>query len=223
MTTSIRSAMDAQVSSRRLLDHPFYKAWVDGELSRDDLGVYAREYWHHVREFPRYLEAVRERLPEGVARDAIEKNLSDEVGGNHDALWLDFAAAVGVQGDQVETWTPSENTAACTAAWLAACQNEVPAYALGMLYAYESQIPEVAVSKAEGLAAWHGITGSGSQYFEVHSEIDVEHASELAAAIEDVGGSDEEEVLAGARTGAENALRLLDGIAEQVGIELVKD
>jgi pyrroloquinoline-quinone synthase len=215
--TSIRSAMDQEVATRRLLDHPFYKAWVDGELSRDDLAVYAREYWHHVREFPRYLEAVRDRLPEGTARQAIEKNLADEIDGDHDSLWLQFADAVGAKSDQLTAADPSDQTRTCTDAWMQACASKSPEFALAMLYAYESQIPTVAVSKTEGLAAHYGVSGPGSEYFEVHAEIDVEHSRDLAQAVEDVSTRPEEAV-AGAKAGAETALRLLDGIATECGI-----
>ena len=74
---------------------------------------------------------------------------------------------------------------------------------------------EVATPKAEGLRGHYGIDGPGVEYFEVHGEIDVEHASELAEAIATVVTSEEEliQAAAGARAGAEAIWGLLNGVA----------
>jgi pyrroloquinoline-quinone synthase len=45
-----------------------------------------------------------------------------------------------------------------------------------VLYAYESQIPTVSVSKTEGLIKHYGVAkGPGTAYFDVHAEMDIEH------------------------------------------------
>ncbi len=44
--------LDARIAKYDLLRHPFYKAWAAGELTREDLQEYAREYYHHVEAFP---------------------------------------------------------------------------------------------------------------------------------------------------------------------------
>ena len=83
-----------------------------------------------------------------------------------------------------------------------------------MLYGYESQTPEVATTKVEGLRSFYGLSGAATEYFELHGELDVEHSTELAAAIDKVA-SDEAglaEAEAGARAGAEAIWMLLDGV-----------
>ena len=45
------------------------------------------------------------------------------------------------------------------------------------LWAYESQVPEIAQRKIEGLQRFYGVTDSESlRYFTVHAEVDVIHA-----------------------------------------------
>lgn len=81
--------LDARIALHDLLCHPFYKAWSAGELSRDDLREYARNYYHHVKAFPTYLAELSVRLEEGELRRMVLSNLVDEKG------WGD-----GAEGDR---------------------------------------------------------------------------------------------------------------------------
>ncbi len=72
--------LDARIAEFDLLCHPFYKAWSAGELSRDDLREYARDYYHHVDAFPTYLAELSMRLEESELRRAVLANLADEKG-----------------------------------------------------------------------------------------------------------------------------------------------
>jgi pyrroloquinoline-quinone synthase len=94
-------------------------------------------------------------------------------------------------------------------------------FALGMLYAYESQTPEVAETKVTGLKNFYGITGAAAEYFQLHGELDVEHSRELAAAIDEVATTDEAraEAVAGAAAGAAAIYGLLDGVARVRNID----
>src|SRR2546421_8641010 len=90
--------IDAQVAAKHLLTHPFYQAWTRGELSREALQDYARQYYHHVAAFPTYLSAVHANTDDQETRRQILANLVDEEAGepNHPALWLQFAEGLGV-------------------------------------------------------------------------------------------------------------------------------
>ena len=60
--------LDARIAKYDLLCHPFYKAWSEGKLRRNDLCDYAHEYYHHVDAFPTYLDEFAARLPHGHLR-----------------------------------------------------------------------------------------------------------------------------------------------------------
>jgi len=47
--------IDSDIAVKHLLKHPFYLAWTRGELSKEALTDYARQYYHHVAAFPTYL------------------------------------------------------------------------------------------------------------------------------------------------------------------------
>ena len=72
--------LDARIAQFDLLCHPFYKAWSAGELSRDDLREYARDYYHHVSAFTTCLAELSMRLEESELRRAVLANLADEKG-----------------------------------------------------------------------------------------------------------------------------------------------
>src|SRR2546425_4456817 len=72
--------LEARIAKCDLLCHPFYKAWSAGELTRDDLREYAREYYHHVEAFPTYLAELGIRLEEGELRQAVLDNMCEERG-----------------------------------------------------------------------------------------------------------------------------------------------
>jgi pyrroloquinoline-quinone synthase len=212
--------LDAATAHRRLLDHPFYKAWAAGTLTTEDLRFYSTQYWRQVEAFPGYLSALADTLPDPQARRVVLDNLDDEVGDDHAGLWLRFAAALGAPSSEVVSTPPTDETARCVNAFQDAADNASAAFALGMLYAYESQTPEVAATKVEGLRSHYGIDGPAVEYFTLHGELDVEHSRELARALDEVATDDtgRAEADAGARAGAEAIWGLLDGVARERGI-----
>jgi len=219
-SSGIARRLDGSTADVRLLDHPFYRAWAEGTLTRDDLRFYSTQYWRQVEAFPGYLEALAERLPESAARVSVLENLADERDDDHPGLWLRFAETVGAQRDEV-TATPAEaETASCVAAFGEGMTARSAMFALGMLYGYESQTSAVATTKIEGLRDRYGIDGAGVEYFALHGELDVEHASELAAAIGELASTEEDlrEAEEGARAGAAAIHGLLDGVARVRGI-----
>lgn len=209
-----RARLDEAVAEHDLLQHPFYKAWTAGTLSQDDLAFYSTQYWRQVEAFPSYLQTLASRL-DGVSRDIVEENLSDEVDDDHAGMWLRFAAALGVEAGDVKTSEIEAETKRCVETFAESMATKSPAFALGMLYGYESQTPAVAKTKVDGLRRHYGIEGGGAHYFELHGELDVEHTDELARAMGETitDESARTEAVAGAKAGAAAIWTLLDGVA----------
>ena len=218
--TPLQSRLDRATASKPLLSHPFYEAWAAGTLTVDDLSFYAKQYWRQVEAFPGYLETVAHRLPAGRVKETVLANLADERDDDHPQLWLDFADALGAEEAQVRASQVEPETRSCVESFRAATAVASPAFALGMLYGYESQTPKVAETKIAGLRDHYGIEGPGASYFELHGELDVEHSNEMAAAIEELATDDaaKADAEAGAKAGAEAIWQLLDGVARVRGI-----
>src|SRR5437870_8652995 len=105
--------VDSDIAEKHLLKHPFYLAWTRGELSKDALIDYAKQYYHHVAAFPTYLSAVHAKCDDQPTRKQILSNLIDEEAGspNHPELLKQFANALWVnEVDLSKTEKESDTT-----------------------------------------------------------------------------------------------------------------
>ena len=171
--------IDKNIAAKHLLKHPFYLAWTRGELSRDALADYARQYYHHVVAFPTYLSAVHAKCEDQATRKQLLSNLIDEEAGspNHPELWLKFAEGLGVSASDVRKSGKWSETTDLIDIFRQVCRDGSTAEGLAALYAYESQIPEICESKIDGLKKHYGFTSPEHyQYFTVHIEADREHS-----------------------------------------------
>ena len=172
--------IDNDIAVKHLLKHPFYLAWTRGELSKEALADYARQYYHHVAAFPTYLSAVHAKCDDQETRKQLLSNLIDEEAGspNHPKLWLKFAEGLGVSDvnkPSAEKWPETKNL---INTFRSVCANGSTAEGLTALYAYESQIPAICESKIDGLKKHYGFTDPQHyRYFAVHIKADREHAA----------------------------------------------
>ena len=172
--------IDNDIAEKHLLKHPFYLAWTRGELSKEALMDYVRQYYHHVAAFPTYLSAVHAKCDDQETRKQLLSNLIDEEAGspNHPELWLKFAEGLGVSDvkePSAEKWPETKNL---IDAFRSVCGNGSTAEGLAALYAYESQIPAICESKIDGLKKHYGFTDPEHyRYFTVHTEADREHSA----------------------------------------------
>ncbi len=52
------SELADKLDAYHLLKHTFYQDWQAGKLTVADLQDYARQYYHHVNAFPRYISTI---------------------------------------------------------------------------------------------------------------------------------------------------------------------
>ena len=172
--------IDNDIAAKHLLKHPFYLAWARGELSREALTDYARQYYQHVATFPTYISAIHAKCDDQSTRKELLNNLIDEEAGspNHPRLWLNFAEGLGVpfhDAQNAEKWPETKNL---IDTFRSVCRDRSTAEGLAALYAYESQIPAICESKIEGLRKHYGFANPRHyEYFSVHIEADREHSA----------------------------------------------
>lgn len=173
--------LERQIQEKHLLKHEFYRAWSEGKLSKNVLKDYALEYYHHVRAFATYIAGLLSHLEEDAqqTRKELFQNLFDEEAGNpnHPQLWRSFAVECGASEQELEEHTASPEIRHLIATFRTICRNGSTAAGLAALYAYESQIPEICVSKIAGLRQFYGWEHPKQwEYFTVHIAADQEHA-----------------------------------------------
>ena len=184
-STQFFEQLEASIAGYDLLCHPFYKAWAAGELTRDDLREYARNYYHHVEAFPCYLAELALRLDESELRRAVLANMCDEKGAAvgygkdsvpHSELWLDFAEGVGARRDMV-MHLPVAEIRELIRYFHQVASEATPEEALAAFYVYESQVPRVAKEKERGLREMYGADDKTCGYFTLHATADIFHSN----------------------------------------------
>jgi pyrroloquinoline-quinone synthase len=221
-TSAFLSRLDECIARYDLLCHPFYKAWAEGKLTRDDLREYGQAYYPHVEAFPGYLAQFGIRLEDGELRRAVLANMSDEKGGedlygqperSHAELWLDFVEGMG--GRRVAKGRRIPEIAGLIGWFQSVASEGTPEEGLAAFYAYESQVPRIASEKDRGLREMYGADEKTRSYFTLHSTADVYHSQVWRKQLEKrVAANPEtgEKALAAAEKAAHKLWQALDGI-----------
>ncbi len=212
--------LDDVIARYWLLKHPYYQAWSEGRLSRESLAEYSKQYYAHVQNFPTYLSAVHSRCDDIGVRQLLLENLIDEEHGeeNHPELWLRFAQGLGVSRDEMEAAPLLQRTEDSINTLKSLMTDDNYLRGVAALYAFESQVPEVARSKREGLKAFYGIEdGRTVSYFSVHEEADVVHRRQEQEILRSkaTDQASQREVLEAAELSARAMWTFLDGVYEE--------
>src|ERR1043166_1286500 len=132
-----------------LLKHPFYIAWNKGNLTKEQMAIYAGEYGSFIQLISRGWQTAGEQ--------AIAKEEED-----HYVLWKKFAESLDTKtsGATIKEVNELANSV----------NNSFGSYAsaLGALYAFEAQQPATASSKLEGLKKHYTRWRADETYFDVH-------------------------------------------------------
>lgn len=218
---TLRLQLESIISERHLLKHPFYIAWTQGKLTRAHLKQYAEQYFHHVLAFPTYVSAVHFNTPHldgdiSIRQEILENLISEERGEkNHPALWKNFAVALGSSETELKTTKQLESTENLVNIFRQLCIQSPFYVGLAVLYVYESQIPEVAAVKIDGLQQFYGMNDAKDyEFFTVHQTADIYHAQSELQLIETYAGTEDQvnDVVKAAQTAADALWQFLDGI-----------
>jgi len=172
MDTDISATIQQSLQGRLLLTHPFYRRWEAGGLATLELARYAEQYRYFEVYLPEFLRRLAARLDEGIAKDAIEANLKDEVAEpSHLQLFDQFATAYGAGSSEC-----SPAMSALLAAYRRALDEGGPT-AVAALAAYEVQSGDIAQSKHDGLRTHYGASPSALEFWFLHGAVEEDHAA----------------------------------------------
>jgi pyrroloquinoline-quinone synthase len=213
----VSQAIDARVLERAMLSHPFYRAWTEGRLPLETLRAYARQYFHHVEAFPRAVSAVHSACPDRQGRRMLAENLAEEEGvdsskQDHATLWLMFASGLGESESAVREQQLNPETVSLIETFRRLSRQSYAA-GLGALYAYESQFPDVASAKIEGLVDRYGVREEETlRFFQVHATADVEHSAVCRTLLDRLSEDDHAEAIAAGEELAGALWNFLSGV-----------
>jgi len=214
---NLRSKLEEKIQARHLLAHPFYVRWQAGELTKEELKGYAKEYYAFEKEFPRFISALHTKCENQQMRQALLENLIHEEQGdqNHIELWLRFAEGLGLSREEVKSHFYSDETEHLLRTVRKHINGPGMIAGLSALYAYERQQPDVARQKTEGLQKFYGCTDEDTTaFFKAHQVYDVYHAETEANLLTSLCSDEaQEETAVKATEETLNALyEFLDGV-----------
>jgi pyrroloquinoline-quinone synthase len=206
----------SQLSEKHLLKHEVYQAWSAGTFPRESLQTYAKQYYHHVKAFPRYLSATHSNCDAIEGRQILLDNLIDEEKGpeNHPELWLRFAEGLGVNRRDVECTELLQETSDLIQTFMGSARRSY-AEGMGALFAYEHQIPAIATFKIEALKKHYAIQDASTlSFFEVHRQADIYHTEAVGTLLENLSPEDQKLAAQSAKTASNHLWKFLDGIRQ---------
>ena len=209
--------LNKKLDKYHLLNHPFYKAWNEGKLTREIIKDYAEQYYQHVKAFPRYISATHSLCEDIEKRKILLENLNDEENrdADHPKLWKNFALSVGADARELEEVKIDQFTKDLIDNFF---KNGRSTYAEGLasLYTYERQIPEIAETKIQGLKKYYGVTtNEGLEFFEVHKKADIHHRVECEKLLDGLSKDEQSKAEKAALSTAKYLWNFLSGIAEK--------
>ena len=186
--------LNKKLDQYHLLNHPFYRSWNDGKLTREIIKDYAEQYYQHVKAFPRYISATHSLCEDIEKRKILLENLQDEENkdADHPRLWKDFATEMGADPEKIETVKQEDFTKNMIDNFF---KQGRASYAEGLasLYTYERQIPEIAETKIQGLKKFYGVKSKeGLEFFEAHKSADVIHRAECEKLLDALSKEEQE-------------------------------
>ena len=171
-------ALNQKLERYHLLKHPLYQVlWNKGNLTWEITKEYAKQYYQHVKAFPRYISATHSICDDIEKRKILLENLQDEENAeaDHPKLWKKFAVELGADDKKIDDIKPDWFTKDMIDNFFAQARSSY-AEGLASLYTYERQIPEIAETKIQGLKKFYGVNSKdGLHFFEAHKSADVIH------------------------------------------------
>ena len=214
--------LNKKLDQYHLLNHPFYKSWNEGKLTRAIIKDYAEQYYQHVKAFPRYISATHSLCEDIEKRKILLENLNDEENrdADHPKLWKNFALAMGADAKKLEEVKPDKFTKDLIDNFF---KNGRSTYAEGLasLYTYERQIPEIAETKIQGLKKYYGVNSKkGLEFFEAHKKADVYHREECEKLLDGLSKEEQGKAEIAALSTAKYLWNFLSGIAEKHNLQV---
>jgi pyrroloquinoline-quinone synthase len=176
VTSEFRAQLEQAVNARHSRLNPFTEKWVNGELTRAQLGAWVCQHYQYVGQFTRWCGAMYADCPDADARDFILENIVEEESGTrHVDLLIRFGEACGVSREQVETARQLPSTRGLTAWCFETSRRPFHIAAAGLLVGLESQVPGIYRRNLPPLTARYGFTEREVEFFAIHIEADEVH------------------------------------------------
>jgi len=174
-----------RIEARRTFGrHPLWLELADGRLNREQLKVFAVQFFLQVREFPRAVSAMHANCPFPEERIELAESVYEEETGRlsgcnqpHPELFIRFGGAVGLSRSEMTEGRPLPATQALID-WfeLSTKQRSFIEAAAAINLAAEGQVPGAFGPMARRLQENYGLSRDAVEFWDVHEVADAEHS-----------------------------------------------
>ena len=230
------AALSAEALASAAVNHPYLHAIRDGDFPdvEQALRDFAFEYGCYSHRFTRYVSAVIDKLDSEVHRDILRANLAEEQGNAHDAdlppavlatvsgqphtvLYRRFQEALGIDASYRQRRRPSPISLSWQQQFTRLCETNacVGVGAIGI--GTELIVSPIYEQILTGLKRHSRLTDTERVFFDLHSECDDQHASDLLMIAESLAQDAEacEQIAYGARAAIAMRISFWDAMLEQ--------
>src|SRR5499426_921866 len=176
----------ARIEARRTFGrHPLWLQIADGKLSREQLKVFAVQFFLQVREFPRAISAMHANCPFPEERLALAESIYEEETGRisgcnqpHPEIFIRFGEAVGLSRGQMLEGRPLPATRSLID-WfeLSTKHRSFIEAAAAMNLAAEGQVSGAFGPLAHRLQENYGLSREAVEFWDLHELADAEHSA----------------------------------------------
>jgi pyrroloquinoline-quinone synthase len=177
--------LSARIAARRTFgDHPLWLDLANGKLSREQLKLFAVQFFLQVREFPRAVSAMHANCPFPDERMQLAESIYEEETGRisgcnqpHPELFIRFGEAAGLSRSEMTEGRPLPATRALID-WfeLSTKQRSFIEAAAAINLAAEGQVPGAFGPMARRLQENYGLSRAAVEFWDVHEKADAEHS-----------------------------------------------
>jgi len=174
--SEFRTQLEDAVNARHSSITPSTEKWVNGELTRAQLGAWVCQHYQYVSQFARWCATIYGNCPDPDARDFLLENIIEEESGTkHVDLLIRFGEACGVSRAEVERTRQLPSTRGLTAWCYETARKPFHLAAAGLLVGLESQVPGIYKRNLPPLREHYGFTDHEVEFFAIHIEADEVH------------------------------------------------
>jgi pyrroloquinoline-quinone synthase len=164
--------------------HPLWLDIAEGKLRREQLRLFAVQFFLQVREFPRGISAMHANCPFPKERIALAESIYEEETGRisgcnrpHPEVFIRFGEAIGLSRAEMVDGQPLPATRALID-WfeLSTKQRSFIEAAAAMNLAAEGQVPGAFGLMARRLQENYGLSREAVEFWDLHEAADAEHS-----------------------------------------------
>lgn len=178
---TVTATLERAITDVRLVDTPFFQDWRAGKLRSSDITAFSEQFRNIERRIPAFLDLLIDAMPPGDDVALLEQNRRDECGTetgvSHVELFDRFLASLGGDADVIPSPAMQQLIVKCDEGIDRSVES-----ALTVLLTYETQAPEIARLIVDS-AHHYDLDPEALFFWELHADLDVDHAAWITDAL----------------------------------------